>query len=37
VLSLPSVLRRCTVADAELVDGALRVAFVPDPAQWMST
>jgi len=37
VLSLPSVLRRCTVDGAALVDGALRVDFVPDPAQWMHT
>ncbi len=37
VLSLPSVLRRCTVEGAELVDGSLRIAFVPDPDQWMST
>jgi arsenite-transporting ATPase len=37
VLSLPSVLRRCSVEDAELVDGTLRVAFVPDLEQWMST
>ncbi|HVF21008.1 MAG TPA: ArsA family ATPase [Mycobacteriales bacterium] len=35
VLSLPSVLRRCSVVGAELTGGALRVDFVPDPALWM--
>jgi len=34
VLSLPSVLRRCTVEGAELTDGALRVDFLLDPDQW---
>ncbi len=35
-VSLPSVLRRCEVAGAALRDGALRVAFRPDPALWRS-
>ncbi|HVE97560.1 MAG TPA: ArsA family ATPase [Mycobacteriales bacterium] len=35
VMSLPSVLRRCTVAGAQLADGTLRVEFVPDPELWM--
>ena len=35
VLSLPSVLRRCTVAGARLDGGTLRVEFQPDPALWM--
>ncbi len=34
VLSLPSVLRRCTVEGAELIDGTLRVDFLLDPDQW---
>ncbi|MEU2153731.1 ArsA-related P-loop ATPase [Streptomyces sp. NPDC019396] len=34
VLSLPSVLRRCTVSGAGLRDGELRVRFTPDPAVW---
>ena len=34
VLSLPSLLRRCTVVGAGLADGRLQVRFVPDPAQW---
>ena len=34
LLLLPSVLRRCTVVSAALVEGVLRVRFVPDPAQW---
>ncbi len=34
LLLLPSVLRRCTVVRATLVEGVLRVRFVPDPAQW---
>jgi arsenite-transporting ATPase len=33
-LTLPSVLRRCTVAGAALRDGVLAVRFVPDPQQW---
>jgi arsenite-transporting ATPase len=37
LLSLPSVLRRCDVVGARLVDGRLLVDFVPDPAVWMST
>lgn len=35
LLSLPSVLRRCEVADAALRDGRLVVRFVPDPELWM--
>jgi arsenite-transporting ATPase len=31
VLALPSVLRRCEVSGARLVDGRLEVTFVPDP------
>ncbi|MFJ2580544.1 ArsA family ATPase [Kitasatospora aureofaciens] len=34
VLTLPSALRRCTVAGAGLHDGALAVRFAPDPALW---
>ncbi|MFD7584440.1 ArsA family ATPase [Kitasatospora sp. NPDC059811] len=34
VLTLPSALRRCTVAGASLHDGALSVRFAPDPALW---
>ena len=34
LVSLPSVLRRCTVAGARLVDGRLVVRFDPDPALW---
>lgn len=33
-VTLPSALRRCTVDGAALVDGALRVRFVPDPRLW---
>ena len=36
VLALPSALRRCEVAGAQLRDGVLSVRFEPDPAQWMS-
>jgi arsenite-transporting ATPase len=36
VLPLPSVLRRCEVTGAALRDGALRVAFRPDPDLWRS-
>jgi len=36
VLALPSVLRRCEVTGAALRDGALRVAFRPDPDLWRS-
>jgi arsenite-transporting ATPase len=36
VLTLPSALRRCTVAGARLRDGRLTVAFRPDPALWRS-
>jgi arsenite-transporting ATPase len=31
---LAPVLRRCTVADAELDDGYLIVRFQPDPEVW---
>jgi arsenite-transporting ATPase len=34
VLTLPSVLRRCTVAGGEFDEGELRVRFQPDPAVW---
>ncbi|MEU8514247.1 ArsA-related P-loop ATPase [Kitasatospora sp. NPDC048722] len=34
VLTLPSALRRCTVAGAGLTDGVLTVRFAPDPALW---
>jgi arsenite-transporting ATPase len=34
VLPLPSVLRRCDVSGAALRDGALRIAFRPDPDLW---
>ncbi|MFI6155684.1 ArsA family ATPase [Kitasatospora sp. NPDC051170] len=34
VLTLPSALRRCTVAGAGLGDGVLSVRFAPDPALW---
>ncbi|MFE6053859.1 ArsA family ATPase [Kitasatospora sp. NPDC056446] len=34
VLTLPSALRRCTVAGAGLQDGVLSVRFAPDPALW---
>ena len=37
VLALPSLLRRCTVAGAGLVDGRLQVRFLPDPEQWPET
>lgn len=33
-LALPSVLRRCVAVGASAGDGALRVRFDPDPAQW---
>jgi arsenite/tail-anchored protein-transporting ATPase len=36
VLTLPSVLRRCDVTGAALRDGALRIAFRPDPDLWLS-
>jgi arsenite-transporting ATPase len=36
VLTLPSLLRRCDVTGAALRDGALRVAFRPDPDLWRS-
>jgi arsenite-transporting ATPase len=34
LLSLPSALRRCTVAGARLVESRLVVRFEPDPALW---
>jgi arsenite-transporting ATPase len=34
VLTLPSVLRRCTVAGGDFDGRELRVRFRPDPAQW---
>jgi arsenite-transporting ATPase len=37
VLALPSALRRCQVAGAQLRDGVLAIRFVPDPAQWRAT
>ncbi|MFK4068024.1 ArsA family ATPase [Streptomyces sp. NPDC029674] len=36
IVSLPSALRRCTVAGAGLSDGELRVRFTPDPDLWPS-
>ncbi|MDT7545641.1 MAG: arsenite/tail-anchored protein-transporting ATPase [Actinomycetota bacterium] len=37
VLALPSALRRCTVAGANLADGRLGIRFEPDPDLWMRT
>jgi arsenite/tail-anchored protein-transporting ATPase len=37
VLALPSALRRCVVAGAELRDGRLHVRFDPDSAQWVQS
>ncbi|MFE9257187.1 ArsA family ATPase [Streptomyces sp. NPDC006879] len=34
IVSLPSVLRRCSVSGAGLSDGELRIRFTPDPALW---
>jgi arsenite-transporting ATPase len=34
VLALPSVLRRCDVVGGDVVDGELRVRFVPDRSLW---
>ena len=34
MVALPSVLRRCTVTGARLVDDDLCVVFTPDPATW---
>ncbi|MGW1881715.1 ArsA family ATPase [Streptomyces sp. NPDC001970] len=34
IVPLPSVLRRCTVSGAGLVDGVLGIRFTPDPALW---
>lgn len=34
IVSLPSALRRCTVAGAGLRDGVLRIRFTPDPGLW---
>jgi arsenite-transporting ATPase len=36
-VTLPSVLRRCTVLDARWDDGTLSVRFSPDPAVWPRT
>ncbi len=37
LLSLPSVLRRCSVGGARFADGRLAVRFAPDPALWPVT
>ena len=37
IVSLPSALRRCSVAGAGLRDGELRVRFAPDPDLWPRT
>jgi arsenite/tail-anchored protein-transporting ATPase len=37
VLALPSALRRCVVAGAELRDGRLQVRFDPDTSVWMQS
>ncbi|MEU5998098.1 ArsA-related P-loop ATPase [Streptomyces sp. NPDC047197] len=37
IVTLPSALRRCTVAGAGLRDGELRVRFAPDPDLWPRT
>ncbi|MGV9786105.1 ArsA family ATPase [Streptomyces sp. NPDC003435] len=37
IVSLPSALRRCTVAGAALTDGELCVRFAPDLALWPGT
>ncbi|GAA1919790.1 ArsA-related P-loop ATPase [Streptomyces durmitorensis] len=37
IVTLPSALRRCTVAGAGLRDGELRVRFTPDPDLWPQT
>ncbi|MEU3735850.1 ArsA-related P-loop ATPase [Streptomyces sp. NPDC032198] len=37
MVTLPSVLRRCTVAGAGLREGELRVRFAPDPDLWPRT
>ncbi|MFE2045011.1 ArsA family ATPase [Streptomyces sp. NPDC059477] len=34
IVSLPSALRRCTVAGASLREGELRIRFAPDPGLW---
>ncbi|MEU9448209.1 ArsA-related P-loop ATPase [Streptomyces sp. NPDC048277] len=34
IVTLPSALRRCTVAGAALRDGELRLRFAPDPDLW---
>ncbi|MFB7196599.1 ArsA family ATPase [Streptomyces sp. NPDC056240] len=34
IVSLPSALRRCSVAGAGLRDGVLRIRFTPDPDLW---
>lgn len=37
IVTLPSALRRCTVAGAGLREGELRVRFAPDPGLWPRT
>jgi arsenite-transporting ATPase len=37
IVTLPSALRRCTVAGAGLREGELRVRFAPDPDLWPRT
>ncbi|MEV8019596.1 ArsA-related P-loop ATPase [Streptomyces sp. NPDC086554] len=37
IVTLPSALRRCTVAGAGLREGELRVRFTPDPDLWPRT
>ncbi|MEV2249104.1 ArsA-related P-loop ATPase [Streptomyces sp. NPDC050147] len=37
IVTLPSALRRCTVAGAGLREGELRVRFAPDPDLWPQT
>jgi arsenite-transporting ATPase len=37
IVSLPSALRRCTVAGAALRDGELCIRFAPDPDLWPQT
>jgi arsenite-transporting ATPase len=36
VLTLPSVLRRCTVGSGSVEEGRLMLRFVPDPEHWRS-
>jgi arsenite-transporting ATPase len=37
VVALPSVLRRCQLADATMESGVLQLRFVPDPGLWPAT